>query len=55
MGSKKRTENEKDIDTLISLGVDTEFARMLPESARRQILNGILGLQQDGPIKKRIN
>jgi hypothetical protein len=35
------------IDKLISLGVDAEFAKMLPPTARSQILNGILGLHDE--------
>ncbi|WP_158384904.1 hypothetical protein [Candidatus Nitrososphaera evergladensis] len=43
MNSKARATRET--DKLISLGVDAEFARMLPPSARSQILKGILGLE----------
>lgn len=45
----KTTSNEADeleINKLISLGVDAEFARTLPRAARRQILKGVLGLQK---------
>jgi len=44
MGSAQ-SEDELQVAKLISLGVDAEFARMLPKKARRQILEGILGIQ----------
>lgn len=45
---KHRAGKQKDeVDRLISLGVDAEFVKMLPPEARGQILNGILGLQDN--------
>lgn len=38
---------EQEIAQLISLGVEPEFAKMLPKKARRQILDGILGIQSN--------
>lgn len=50
MGSK-----QKEIDRLISLGVDAEFVRMLPPAARKQILDGVLGLQDKQQKQARPN
>jgi hypothetical protein len=52
MDSKERANDEEEVKKLISLGVDAEFARMLPLSARKQILNGILGLSHNSQTRK---